>query len=47
MLIWHANLLHGGEPILNPTLTRKSMVIHYYAKDVVKYHEITERPAIL
>lgn len=47
MLIWHANLLHGGEPILNPALTRKSMVIHYYAKDVIKYHEITERPAIL
>lgn len=47
MLIWHANLLHGGEPILDPALTRKSMVIHYYAKDVVKYHEITERPAIL
>jgi len=47
MVIWHANLLHGGEPILDPALTRKSMVIHYYAKDVVKYHEITERPAIL
>lgn len=47
MLIWHANLLHGGEPIRNTALTRKSMVIHYYAKDVIKYHEITERPAIL
>lgn len=46
MLVWHANLLHGGEPIQDHTLTRKSMVIHYYAKDVIKYHEITERPAI-
>lgn len=47
MLVWHANLLHGGDPIRDPQLTRKSIVIHYYAKDVIKYHEITERPAIL
>jgi ectoine hydroxylase-related dioxygenase (phytanoyl-CoA dioxygenase family) len=47
ILIWHANLIHGGMPVKNPVLTRKSMVIHYYAKDVVKYHEITERPSLL
>lgn len=47
VLIWHANLLHGGEPIKNPTTTRKSMVVHYFAKDVIKYHEISERPANL
>ena len=47
LLIWHANLIHGGMPVKVPSLTRKSMVIHYYAKDVVKYHEITERPSIL
>jgi ectoine hydroxylase len=47
VLIWHANLIHGGMPILDPTLTRKSMVIHYYADDVIKYHEITERPSLL
>jgi len=47
ILIWHANLIHGGMPVNNPTLTRKSMVIHYYAKDVIKYHEITERPSLL
>jgi ectoine hydroxylase-related dioxygenase (phytanoyl-CoA dioxygenase family) len=46
VFIWHANLLHGGTPVLNPALTRKSMVIHYYAKDVIKYHEITERPSL-
>ncbi len=44
--IWHANILHGGEPIVNPALTRKSMVLHFYAEDVICYHEITERPAI-
>jgi ectoine hydroxylase-related dioxygenase (phytanoyl-CoA dioxygenase family) len=46
-LIWHANLIHGGSPIINHSLTRKSMVIHYYAKDVIKYHEITERPSLM
>ncbi|HEY1040152.1 MAG TPA: phytanoyl-CoA dioxygenase family protein [Bacteroidia bacterium] len=47
ILIWHANLLHGGEPITDSSSTRKSMVIHYFAKDVIKYHEISERPANL
>jgi len=47
ILIWHANLIHGGLPVKDPTLTRKSIVIHYFAKDVIKYHEITERPSLL
>ncbi|RYY21627.1 MAG: phytanoyl-CoA dioxygenase [Chitinophagaceae bacterium] len=47
VFIWHANLVHGGSPINNPSLTRKSMVIHYYADDVIKYHEITERPSLI
>ncbi|OQP65335.1 hypothetical protein A3860_16845 [Niastella vici] len=47
VLIWHANLVHGGTPIKNPALTRKSMVVHYYASDVIKYHEITERPSLM
>lgn len=47
VLIWHANLIHGGMPVTNPALTRKSMVIHYFAKNVIKYHEITERPSLM
>lgn len=47
IFVWHANLIHGGLPVRNAALTRKSMVIHYYAKDVIKYHEITERPSLL
>lgn len=48
VLIWHANLLHGGEPRTNPLLTRKSLVIHYFCEgDVINYHEITQRPAVL
>ncbi len=47
VLIWHANLVHGGAPIIQKGSTRKSMVVHYYAKDVIKYHEITERPSLM
>ena len=47
LFIWHANLLHGGEPILEKGRTRKSMVMHYFAEDVIKYHDITERPSLL
>jgi ectoine hydroxylase len=47
VLIWHANLIHGGEKITRVGSTRKSMVVHYFAEDVIKYHEITERPALL
>ena len=47
MLIWHANLLHGGDTITRTGATRKSMVVHYYGKDVIKYHEITGRPALI
>ena len=47
LLIWHANLLHGGNPHDDKSLTRKSMVFHYYAKDVVSYHEISQRPALI
>lgn len=47
VFIWHANLIHGGSPIIDHSLTRKSMVIHYYAKDVIKYHEISERPSLM
>ncbi|MDX2284171.1 MAG: phytanoyl-CoA dioxygenase family protein [Bacteroidia bacterium] len=45
-LIWHANLIHGGAPIRDAGSTRKSMVAHYFASDVICYHELTQRPAI-
>ncbi len=46
LLIWHANLLHGGEPVSNPGSSRKSMVFHYYAQDVICFHEVTQRPTL-
>jgi phytanoyl-CoA hydroxylase len=47
LLIWHANLFHGGEPHLNRDRTRKSMVLHYFREGAICYHEITQRPALL
>ncbi|MBN3801611.1 phytanoyl-CoA dioxygenase family protein [Paraburkholderia sp. Ac-20336] len=35
VLIWHANLLHGGSPIADPSRTRKSLVFHYFSTDDV------------
>lgn len=47
VLIWHANLLHGGSPIGRPGATRRSMVCHYFAEDVICYHEMSQRPALM
>jgi ectoine hydroxylase-related dioxygenase (phytanoyl-CoA dioxygenase family) len=47
VLIWHANLIHGGKKINREGATRKSLVGHYFSKGVLCYHEITERPAII
>ncbi len=47
LLVWHANLFHGGEPHTNKQLTRKSMVLHYFKQGSVCYHEISQRPALL
>jgi ectoine hydroxylase-related dioxygenase (phytanoyl-CoA dioxygenase family) len=29
LLIWHGALIHGGTPMLNPGLTRRSFICHY------------------
>jgi ectoine hydroxylase-related dioxygenase (phytanoyl-CoA dioxygenase family) len=47
VLIWHANLLHGGKKMAAPNASRKSMAIHYFAEDVVCYHELTQRAALM
>lgn len=47
VFIWHANLLHGGMPHTNTTKTRRSMVVHYFMKDRICYHELSQRPAVV
>ena len=41
VLIWHANLLHGGSTRRNFQLTRKALVCHFYAKGVFVYHDLS------
>ena len=36
-LIWAANLLHGGSPVVDPARTRHSQVTHYYFADCLYY----------
>jgi ectoine hydroxylase len=47
VLFWHANLLHGGKKMSVPSASRKSMVIHCFADDVLCYHELTQRVAMM
>ncbi|HEV3204976.1 MAG TPA: phytanoyl-CoA dioxygenase family protein [Gemmataceae bacterium] len=41
VMIWHANLVHGGSPVKNKDRTRKSLVAHYLTEAVVEYFDMT------
>ena len=43
-LIWAANLLHGGEPHLDRSVTRWSQVTHYYFDDCCYYTPMLSDP---
>ncbi len=47
VLVWHANLFHGGNEHTNKSKTRKSVVFHYFKEGCICYHEITQRPALI
>jgi hypothetical protein len=47
VLIWHENLAHGGSPRNNDSLTRKSMVSHYFARGGLAFYDAQGLPAIL
>lgn len=36
-LVWAANLAHGGAPIVDPALTRRSLVTHFFFEDCLYY----------
>jgi hypothetical protein len=40
VLIWHANLVHGGSARKNLALSRKSVVCHFYVKNAFVYHDL-------
>lgn len=39
ILVWHENLVHGGSPRIDPSITRLSIVSHYFAKGCVAYYD--------
>ncbi len=40
VLIWHANLLHGGSARQDLSLSRKALVCHYFVKGAFVYHDL-------
>jgi len=45
ILIWHANLLHGGSFRKNPRLSRRALVCHYFVEGAVCYHDLSANEA--
>lgn len=46
VLLWHANLLHGGSKMNDPKMaSRKALVCHFFAKGCTCYHDLTGMPA--
>ena len=41
VFVWHGMMVHGGSPVNNPELTRKSMVIHYLVEGTDQTDRIT------
>jgi hypothetical protein len=41
VLIWHANLIHGGSERRNLQLSRKAVVCHYFVKGSFAYHDLS------
>jgi ectoine hydroxylase-related dioxygenase (phytanoyl-CoA dioxygenase family) len=40
LIVWHANLVHGGTPVSDPRRTRKSLVAHYLTRRVTRYTDM-------
>ncbi len=40
VLIWHANLIHGGSARKNLELSRRAIVCHFFAKNAFVYHDL-------
>jgi hypothetical protein len=44
VLFWHANLLHGAQRVERAGATRRSLIAHYFAEDVLHYSDLFGRP---
>ncbi len=47
VLIWHENLMHGGSLRLNKSLSRRSMVGHYFADGAIVYYDSAGTPGCI
>jgi ectoine hydroxylase-related dioxygenase (phytanoyl-CoA dioxygenase family) len=47
VLIWHENLMHAGRVRRDKSLSRRSIVGHYFADGCVAYHDANGMPATL
>lgn len=47
ILIWHENLMHGGSTRKDPSITRKSIVSHYFADGAIAYYDSTATPGFI
>lgn len=45
-VVWAANLLHGGAPVVDPGRTRLSQASHYYFEDCVYYQPAVSDPSV-
>jgi hypothetical protein len=41
VLLWHGNLIHAGSPRRNLSLSRKAVVLHFFARGAVCYHDLS------
>jgi ectoine hydroxylase-related dioxygenase (phytanoyl-CoA dioxygenase family) len=44
ILIWDSNLMHGGSKRNDPTITRKSIVIHYFFENCTYWTPLLSKP---
>jgi hypothetical protein len=44
VLIWHENLLHGGSVRIDMSLSRRSIVSHYFADGAIAFYDSSGRP---
>jgi ectoine hydroxylase-related dioxygenase (phytanoyl-CoA dioxygenase family) len=43
-VVWAANLAHGGAPIMDAAMTRKSLVVHIFFEDCLYYTPMLSNP---
>src|ERR1700681_2990723 len=47
VLVWHANMIHGGSLRAQPAISRRALVCHYFAGGCVTYHDLAANPSYL